>query len=565
MTPSETLADFIEEHREAWEVPGCAVAVVKDDEVVLNQGFGLRNLEEELPVTPTTLFGIGSSTKAFTAAAVGAMVDDGQIEWDTPLRDYIGGFKLHDSVATERITPRDLLCHRTGLPRHEFAWMAHPERSRSDLVWRLRHLPLSKDIRQDFQYCNFGYMTAGHLVEVVTGMPWEEYVSTRLLKPLGMDQTNFSVGDSQRSDDFSKPYERREGNVVEIPYRVIDQAGPAGSINSTTTDMLAWVRTNLAREQGESQVIAPDTLRRMQSPQMVFPEDLTFPETRHYAYGLGWLIGEYRGHRLVEHGGGIDGFLTELMLLPQENIGLVVLTNSTTSVLGRTIAYRVIDELLGLEPLGWHDRFKERYDAMQTGMKEAREAGTRADAPLPRELDAYAGEYEHPGYGTFSVTVEGDRLVPSFGTLNISLTHRHFDVFDLEWRELSEDVSVFPLTFETGPEGDVGALTIPFEPTVDPIRFVRAADVRARDPEVLRTLAGDYEMGPIDLVVSLKAESTLTARTGGGPTVELVPDRGLRFRLKQSASTTVEFVLADDGSVEKVIVQPAGIFTPKKN
>jgi CubicO group peptidase (beta-lactamase class C family) len=564
MTPSETLASFIEEHREAWEVPGCAVAVLKDDEVVLNEGFGLRNVEDGLQVTPTTLFAIGSSTKAFTAAAVGAMVDDGQIEWDTPLRDYIPGFRLHDPVATDRIAPRDLLSHRTGLPRHEFAWMAHPERSRADLVSRLRHLPLSKDIRQDFQYCNFGYMTAGYLVEVVTGMPWEEYVSTRLLKPLSMDETNFSVGVSQRSEDYSKPYERREGSVVEIPFRVIDQAGPAGSINSTTTDMLAWVRTNLALGESQDQVIAHDTLRKMQSPQMVFPEDLTFPETRHYAYGLGWLIGEYRGHRLVEHGGGIDGFLTELMLLPQEKIGLVVLTNSTTSVLGRTIAYRVLDELLELEPLPWHERFKERYDAMQTGMKEARSAGTRVDAPLPRELDAYAGEYEHPGYGTFSVAVEDDRLVPSFGTLNISLSHRHFDVFDLEWRELSEDVHVFPLTFETGPEGDVTGLTVPFEPTIDSIRFLRKADARARDPEVLRTLAGTYEMGPIELVVALKAESTLTAATGGGPTVELVPDRGLRFRLKESASTTVEFVLGEDGSVEKVIVQPAGIFTPKQ-
>ncbi|MGH2811265.1 MAG: serine hydrolase [Actinomycetota bacterium] len=561
----ESLKTFVEEHREAWEVPGCAMAIVKDDQVLLNEGFGLRNVEKNLPVTPTTLFAIGSTSKAFTAAAVAAMVDDGLIEWDTPVREYIPGFRLHDPVATERIAPRDLLSHRTGLPRHEFSWMAHPERTRAEIVSRLRHLPLSKDIRQDFQYCNLGYVTAGYLVEVVTGMSWEEYVSTRLLKPLGMDQTNFSVLDSQRADDFSKPYERRQGSVVEVPYRVMDQAGPAGGINSTTTDMIAWVRTSLSSDEtAEGQVIAPDTLRRMQSAQMVFPGDRTFPERDYYAYGLGWLIGHYRGHRLVEHGGGIDGFLTELMLLPEEGIGVVVLTNSTTSVLGRVIAYRALDDLLGLDPIPWHDRFKERYDAAEGGMKEAREAAARVDAPLQRPLEAYAGVYEHPGYGAFTITLEDGRLVPGFGTLRIQLTHRHFDVFDLEWRELGEDVEIFPLTFQTGPEGDVVALTIPFEPSVDPIRFELQADPRGRDPELLPTLTGTYVMGPIELTVSLKAESTLTIATEGGPSTELVPGRGLRFSVKESARTTVEFVLSSDGSVEKVIVQPEGVFVPKK-
>lgn len=561
----KSLVEFVEEHREIWEVPGCAVAAVRGGEVVLNQGFGVRDVEKDLPVTTDTLFAIGSTTKAFTAAAVGAMIDDCLIEWDTPLREYIRDFRLHDPVATERITPLDLLCHRTGLPRHEFAWMAHPERSRANLVWRLRHLPLNKDIRQVFQYCNFGFMTAGHLVDVVTGMQWEDYVSTRLLKPLGMDNTNFSVAVSQRSDDFSKPYERHGGKITEVPFRVIDHAGPAGSINSTTSDMLNWLTVNLNEgKSGDIQVIAPDTLRLMQSPQMVSPEDRTFAEVRHFAYGLGWRIGDYRGHRLVEHGGGIDGFLTELMFLPEDGIGLVVLTNSTTSVLGKVVAYRVLDELLELEPVPWHDRFKSRYDAAVGGMKEARAATVRVEAPLPRPTDAYVGEYEHPGYGTFTITAEGDRLVPSFGTLKIELKHRHFDVFDLEWRELSEDVHIFPLTFETGPDGDVTALTIPFEPSTDPIRFKLQPDLRARDPELLRTLAGTYEMGPIELIVTLKGESTLTVATGGGPASDLVPLKGLRFNVKGAPSTTVEFVLDPQRTVQKVIVQPAGIFTPKK-
>lgn len=560
----DQLREFIEKHREAWEVPGCAVGVIREGEVVLNAGFGLRNVAEGLPVTTTTLFAIGSTTKAFTAASVGAMVDDGLIEWDTPLREYIPDFRLHDPVATERISPRDLLSHRTGLPRHEFSWMAHPERTRQELVTQLRHLPLSKDIRQVFQYCNLGYFTAGHLVEVVTGTSWEEYVKTRLLKPLGMDETNFSVHDSQRSEDHSRPYERREGSVVEIPFRVMDQAGPAGGINSCTTDMLAWVRTSLGTGgKANDEVISGETLRQMQSAQMVLPDEHVFPEARDLAYGLGWLIRQYRGHRLVEHGGGIDGFLTELMLLPEQDSGVVVLTNSTTSVLGRVIAYRVLDELLGLDPLPWHERYKERYDAAQSGFKQAREAKPRVDAPLPRPLESYVGEYVHPGYGTFSISLEKDRLVPKFGTLNIELSHRHFDVFDLEWRELGEDVTIFPLTFETEPDGDVVSLTIPFEDSVEPIRFVQKPDSRSSDPDLLRTLVGTYVMGPIELDIRLRAESVLTAATSGGSPVELIPRRGLRFGVKGDASMTVEFVLGPGSTVEKVIVQPAGIFTPK--
>lgn len=560
------LKSFIEEHREIWEVPGCAVGAVKGDEIVLNDGFGVRDLNGGPPVDNRTLFGIGSTTKGFTSAAVGAMVDDGLVDWQTPVRDYMPSFRLHDPVATDRITPLDLLSHRTGLPRHEFSWMAHPEKSRAELVAQLRHLPLSRDIRQTFQYCNLGYLTAGYLIEVVTGMTWEEYVSTRLLKPLGMDDTNFRVSDMTRSDNFSKPHERRGETVVEVPYRVIDQTGPAGSINSSTTDMLNWVRVNLGGGKlGDSEVISPATVRRMHSAQMVTGGfgGGEFTEVTSFAYGLGWMIGDYRGHRLVQHGGGIDGFLTECMLLPDDGIGLVVLTNSTSSSLGPVISYRILDELLGLEPVDWHQRIKERRDRARGGAKEARAAAPRKQTPIPRPLDEYAGEYEHPGYGKFTIKVDGDKLVPEFGTLKIDLVHRHFDVFDLEWRELTDDVTIFALTFQTSPEGDVSALTVPFEPSVDPIRFERQPDARGRDPKVLQGLTGTYVMGPIEIVVEMKGEDTLTVSAMGQPGAELVPGRGLRYTVKGAQGGSIEFVLSEDGTVQKVVVQPTGVFTPK--
>ncbi len=561
----ESLVKFIEEHRADWEVPGCAVAVVKGDEVVLNQGFGLRDTKENLPVTNRTLFSIGSTTKAFTAAAVGAMVDDGLVDWRTPVRDYIPGFRLHDPVATERITVLDLLSHRSGLPRHEFTWMGNPEKTRAELVGLLQYLPLSRDIREVFQYCNLGYLTAGYLVEVVSGMTWEDYVSTRLLKALGMDETNFKVSDMKRSSDFSKAHERRDGKVVEIPYRIMHQMGPAGSINSSTTEMLAWIQVNLAGGRYEgSEVISPATVALMQSPQMVLGGgDGQFPEVSSIAYGLGWMVGGYRGHRVVQHGGGIDGFLTELMLLPDDGIGLVVLTNSTSSSLGPVISYRVLDELLGLEPLPWQERNKTQRDAALAGAQKARAATVRKEAPLRRPLEEYAGDYDHPGYGRFSIKVSGDKLVPEFGVLKIDLEHRHFDVFDLLWHELTDQGINFALIFQTSAEGDVVSLTVPFEATVDPIRFERQPDARGRDPQVLRGLTGTYVMGPIEVVVDLKGESVLTVAAAGQPGADLLPGRGLKFIPKGSQGQSCEFVLAEDGSVKELVIQPMGVFTPK--
>jgi CubicO group peptidase (beta-lactamase class C family) len=472
-----SLEAFIEQQLGLWEVPGCAVAAILGDEVVLNRGFGTRELGKDAPVSTRTLFPIGSTTKSFTGAGVGALVDDGLLGWDQPLRDLIPGFVMHDPVATDRLTVVDLLSHRSGIPRHEFVWLGHPERTRADIVARLRHLEQSADIRQAFQYSNLGYMTVGHLVEVVTGHAWEDFTAARLLKPLGMDRTNFSIEDVQRSDDFSKPHERRDGAVVEIPFRPFDQAGPAGSINSCADDMTEWLRANLGLSApGGGEVVSDATRAQVHRPHVTIPEDRTFPESTRSGYGLGWVVGRYRGHRIVEHNGGVDGFLADCMLLPDDGIGVVVLTNCWSAV-GPAIAYRVFDELLNLEPIDWAERLKERFDALSAEQGKARTERPRVDgASLLRPPDEYAGTYEHPGYGRFDIAVEGTRLIPRFGTLDLSLTHRHFDVFDLECHELVNQEISFSLTFLTAPDGSVSALEVPFEEQVAPIKFERRPD-----------------------------------------------------------------------------------------
>ena len=562
----ESIERFVVEQLAAWEVPGCAVAAVRDGQIVLAAGWGQRDLDTKLPVTANTLFAIGSTTKAFTAATVGALVDDGLLEWERPLRDYVPEIRLHDPVVTDRLTVVDLLSHRSGLPRHEMVWLGHPDRSRAELVRRLRFLPLTKDLRQAFQYCNLGYLMAGYTVEALSGTLWEDYLRSRLLTPLGMGRSNLSVDDMSADPDHATAYERRHGVVVPVPQRPIAAVAPAGAINSCAADLTRWLLAQLGDGQVDGRaVMSSGAVARQHEPYIVLLEDRTFPASTRHAYGLGWFIGRYRDHRLLEHGGGIDGFQTECMLLPDDGIGVAVMTNTTSSAMTPVVAYRVLDELLGLEPLDWFSMFKPRFDTVMTGMREARGARRVVpDAPLPRPLDAYAGEYEHPGYGALTITLEGGVLRPRLGTLDLSLAHRHYETFDLEWHELGDQSHLFPLMFLSDPDGDITALTVPFEPLVEPQRFDRRPDASAQDPEVLRLLCGTYVMGPIEVVVALRGDRVLTVTTPGAPPFELEPaGRGLRFGLKGQPAVTAEFELDESGNVARLVAQPLGIFQPK--
>ena len=506
----QSIDEFVRGQLAAWEVPGCAVAAVRDGSVVLAEGWGHRDQAAETPVTADTLFAIGSVTKAFTAAAVGALVDEGLLEWDRPLWESLPGLRLNDPVVSERVTITDLLAHRSGLPRHDLTWIGHPDRSRADLVRRLRFLPLSRDLRQRFQYCNLGYLVAGHLVEVLSGMPWEEFTRARLLAPLGMGRSNLSVGEMLTDPDHATAYERRSGVVVPVPARPVTALAPAGAINSCAADMTRWL--------------------------------------------------------LAQLGGGIDGYQTECMLLPDDGIGVVVLTNTSSSAMAPVVAYRVLDELLGLAPLDWFGEFKPRFDAAMGGMRDARGARrvvAGAGAALPRPLAAYAGDYEHPGYGVLSIAADGATLRPRLGTLDLSMAHRHYETFDLEWHELGDQSHIFPLMFLSGPDGDITGLTVPFEPSVDPLRFDRLPEAAALDPEVLGRLTGAYAMGPVEIVVALRGDRVLTVAAPGTPPLELEPGRGLRFGVKGQPAITVEFEVDDAGAVTRLVAQPLGIFLPK--
>jgi CubicO group peptidase (beta-lactamase class C family) len=460
------------------KVPGVAVAVVKDGKLLYAQGFGYRDVQAGLKVTPHTLFGIGSCSKAFTAVTMGMLIDEGKLEWGKPVRAYLPAFQLSDPLATETMTPRDLVLHRTGLPRHDKVWYKSPL-SRKELFDRLRYLDFSRGIREVYQYNNLMYMTAGVLVETVAGMPWEDFAKGRILDPLGMSETNFAVADSQKSADFANPYQIIGGAVQLIPFCNVDAIAPAGAINSSVSDMARWVLLNLNKgrtgEKPDKRIVSESVLGQIQTPQIIVPEEWKHEELFYGSYAMGWRVNSYRGHLLVYHGGSIDGFTALVSLLPKDNIGLVILNNLESGPINYILAYNLYDRLLGLKPVDWAARTRsdvaKSKDAADKAKKE-REKDRKPGTLPTHPLKDYAGDFDHPAYGRFTIRMEGDRLAADFHGLTYGLTHFHYDTF-----ELKNDLATIdaPLMFLMDARGDIGSLAIKLEPAVKEIVFARAA------------------------------------------------------------------------------------------
>ena len=559
--------EFVSDLLKEWNVPGCAVAVVKNGEAILARGYGLRDVEHNLPVTADTLFAIGSCTKAFTALCLGMLVDEGRLDWDRPVRDYLTDFHLFDPVATERMTPRDLLCHRSGLPRHDMIWFATAY-SRKELYARLRYLEPNKDLRTVWQYQNLMFMTAGVLLERIADCSWEDFVRSRIFSPLGMQMSNLSVIDSQRVSDHARPYREKDDQLTQIPFHNIDAIAPAGSINSSVNEMAHWLLMQLNNgKYGDHQLISETVLREMHTPQMVMPrgnpedKELGYP-----SYGLGWVINTYRGHLFIQHGGGIDGFSALTTLLPEQHAGIVVLTNRDAGQVSGLATLNLQDRLMGLEQVDWNRRGRERKEKAKQAEKEARqkqaEQSLAQTSPATHPLADYAGTYEHAGYGSLTVTLAGEKLVASYGRFQTPLQHLHYDTFEGKWEDFDIKQA---LQFHMDTEGNIVALSSALEVAGKAIEFKRVPDESLRERGVLACYIGQYEVAGMTASVTLRGEETLVLTVPGQPPYELLPVERLHFKLKGLEGFSIEFRLADNNQVtEAILHQPNGDFTAKR-
>jgi CubicO group peptidase (beta-lactamase class C family) len=487
-TSTDQLAGFEDDVRAVLQdgkVPGAAVIIIKEGDVLLSQGFGKRNVAENLDVTPRTLFPIGSSSKAFTSAAIAMLVEEGKLEWDKPIRHYLPAFKLHDQFATERITVRDLLCHRSGLPRHEFLWYGS-SMTRKEMVEHLAFLEPNADFRTLYQYNNLMYATAGYLIEQVTGQTWEAFVATRIFKPLGMSASNTAVEASQETGDYALPYEERKDEVVEVPfYNTFQAMGPAGSINTNLEDMEHWLRFQLNEGKlGETQLLAASHLTQNHTPHTVVPVGDEVPmgkyaEVAHWDYGQGWFVGTYRGHRMVQHGGSIDGFMAEVVLLPDDHIAVAVFTNRGSTLVPYIIAFTACDRLLGAEKADWNGRLQQVFADLKAQAGKQLAEMQQAEPAIPgthpsHALNAYCGRYMNPGYGVVTISQVEDSLQFIYNDIPSSLTHVHYDIFELNLERFEFKTKV---SFATAEKGDIESLSVKLEPTVNAQVFTHVPDL----------------------------------------------------------------------------------------
>ncbi|MEO8449229.1 MAG: serine hydrolase [Gemmatimonadota bacterium] len=459
-----------------WHVPGMAVGVIKDGKVVLAKGYGYRDVETKLPVTERTLMAIGSNTKSFTVTVLGMLADEGKLSWDKPVRTYLPDFQLFDPIATQEMTARDLVTHRSGLPRHDNLWYGRGF-TRKELYDRLRYLQPSYSFRSRYQYQNLMFMTAGYLAEQLTGRSWDDLIRDRIFTPLGMTRAVTSVNAMPKADDFAYAYGWRDKTITKLPYRNIDAIGPAGSIDASVEDMLKYVQFRLDKGvAGGKRLLSEAMEQQMQSPQMVTGGQVMYDETGYTDYGMGLGIGSYQGHVTVGHGGGIDGFISAINWMPFQKIGIVVLTNQGDgNPVPTMVVKKLYDRLLGREIVDWVGRQRKQDaegEARQEKERQKAIAERKPNAAPTHPLDSYAGTYEHPGYGRLTVRSAGGALELDMDATHAKLNPFHYDIF-----EIDSDANVVPfrgrVQFGMDKKGDIDRVAIPIEPAVADIVFIR--------------------------------------------------------------------------------------------
>ena len=440
--PLGGLDAYIASAMDDWEIPGLSIAVVAGDEIVYARGFGVLEAGASAPVDEHSLFPIASTTKAFTAAALGLLVEEDELAWDDRVIDHLPNFRLGDAYLTQELTIRDLLTHRSGLGRHDNIWIAAPF-DRDEIIRRARYLPVVSRFRDNYGYNNIMYITAGEVVAAVSGMSWDDFMDQRLFGPLGMTRSTTRAATVEATDNVVTTHTRSNGAITPMQRRNYDNIGGAGAGWSSASEMARWVRMHLnGGELDGMQILQPRTVRQLHTPQVLVPWDSStarlFPGTHLRSYGLGWNVQDYHGRRLVHHTGSINYARTHVAMLPDEGVGVVVIANLSSSSLQHALVYRVMDAFLGVELKDWNAEYLEL--ARRSNERSAEQARRRneardTDSTPSLALEEYAGRYTSDLYGDIELAAEGGRLVLRYSDVYTGdLEHWHHDTFRTMWR-----------------------------------------------------------------------------------------------------------------------------------
>lgn len=559
---------------ETWKVAGFAVAVVEKNKVVYAKGFGFRDYEKKLPVTPNTLFAIGSCSKAFTSGLLGILREQSKIDFEESPRKYLSGFKFYNDAMNDNVILKDLMAHRTGLPRHDYSWYLFPTHDRDSLVDRIQYQEPFTGVREKWYYNNFMFLLQGVIAEKITGKSWEDNIREHFFAPLKMTTTNLSIKELEKAAEPSFGYEVRNEQIEKMKYYDIAAMSPAGSINSSVNEMALWLRTWIHGGKLDGQQILPASYTREAiSSQSIINDGLPtseHPDVHGGTYGYGWMVASYKGHYRVEHGGNIDGFSATASFFPSDSVGVVVLVNQNGSPVPSIVRNILSDRMLKVSRTNWSKEIKDRRDKNEKEQAAAGKAkednavkGTRPSHPMTD----YTGRFEFKGYGPFDVMFRNDSLYAVFKLQRAWLRHRHFDVFDaFPVRDGKADTANMldtKFNFSGNDMGEIASVSLKLEPTLDAFVFTRANKAVPLDESTLSRYVGSYELAGVIARFYIKGKG-LALTVPGQPEYDLVFAGHDKFTLKNLAGFRVEFVETAGKYSEAVFVQPNGTFRAKR-
>ena len=559
---------------EVTKAPGFAVAVVEGKKVLYAKGFGYSDYEKKVPADANTLYAIGSSSKAFTSAILGQLRQEDKLSFeDSPIK-HLPELRFFNDEMNNGIILKDLMSHRTGLPRHDYSWYLFPTNDRDSLIQRIAYQEPFTGVRKQWYYNNFMFLAQGVIAEKITGKSWEENIEERFFEPLGMNRSNTRIQEMKESANAAFGYELKNDSIIsKMDYYDIAAMSPAGSINSSVNDMSKWLRVWLNNgKNGDTQVIPEAYLKEAMSAQMVVGNglpDKEFPDMHMASYGYGWFLSSYRGHYRVEHGGNIDGFSANVAFFPTDSLGIVVLTNQNGSAIPSLVRNTMADRILKEAKTDWANVFKEQQEKDKKAAEEAKanETSSKIEGTRPSHiLQQYTGKYENPGYGSFQINNRNDSLIAFFKLKTLYLNHVHYDVFEpFEITETGIDTTGsggLRLNFSTNDGGDISDVKMKVEGALeDPIVFKHTPSTIEVDKATLETYVGDYELAGTVIKVYTKNEDTLYLFVAGQPEYELLATAKHKFSFKILEGFKVEFLETENGTINEVmLIQPNGTF-----
>jgi len=406
----DSLDYYINRALTNWRIPGAAVCIVKDDKVVMMKAYGIKELGQPGKVDINSLFMIGSNTKAFTATCLAILQDQKKLSLDDKVTKYLPKFKLENKPAGEMAVIRDLLCHHLGMQTFQGDFTFYnTDLTRDQIIEKLGELKAVYPFRTTWGYTNSAFLTAGQIIPVVTGKPWEVFVKENIFAPLGMTGTIALTADMPKQYDRTVPHTLIDGRLSAIPYCQIDGLAPAGAISSSVNDMSKWVLAQLSDGKvGPRQMISAAAIKATREPQdIVGPVTHVDGESGYELYGLGWFLQTYTGRRIVMHDGGVNGYLSSVTLVPQDHLGIIILTNTDQNELYNALRWEILDAYFKLSYRDYSDAYLAKFkaeEAVEDAVDKKLRDTVALNHPTALPLEAYTGKYVNNIYGHLEIT-----------------------------------------------------------------------------------------------------------------------------------------------------------------